>query len=71
MEWIIAHLDAIEKDSQGTLSPEEVARLEALASARFTRVQEFEADLLGALFATRAGFDGFGGALRWMNMAAE
>ena len=71
MEWIIAHLDAIEKDSQGALSPEEVARLEALASARFTRVQEFEADLLGALFATRAGFDGFGGALRWMNMAAN
>jgi predicted Zn-dependent protease len=71
MEWIIAHLDAIEKDSQGALSPEEVARLEALASARFTRVQEFEADLLGALFATRAGFDGFGGALRWMNLAAN
>src|SRR5271165_3709319 len=71
MEWIIAHLDAIEKDSQGTLSPEEITRLEALASARFTRVQEFEADLLGALFATRAGFDGFGGALRWMNMAAN
>ena len=56
---------------RATLSPEEVARLEELARARFTRVQEFEADLLGALYATRAGFDGFGGALRWMNLAAE
>ena len=71
MEWIIAHLDAIEKDSQGTLSPEEIARLEELARARFTRVQEFEADLLGALYATRAGFDGFNGALGWMHLAAS
>src|SRR5260370_5789297 len=71
MEWIIAHLDAIEKDSQGALSPEEITRLEVLASARFTRVQEFEADLLGALFANRDGFDGFGGALRWMKMSTK
>jgi predicted Zn-dependent protease len=71
MEWIIAHLDAIEKDTQGTLSPEEIARLEELARARFTRVQEFEADLLGALYATRAGFDGFNGALGWMRLAAS
>ena len=69
VEWIIAHLDAIEKDTQGTLSPEEIARLEELARARFTRVQEFEADLLGALYATRAGFDGFNGALGWMHLA--
>src|SRR5271157_748115 len=71
MEWIVAHLNDIEKDSQGTLSPEEITRLEALANARFQRVQEFEADLLGTLFATRAGFDGFNGALRWMQMAAN
>jgi predicted Zn-dependent protease len=71
MEWIIKHLDAIEKDSQGTLSPEEITRLEELARARFTRVQEFEADLLGALYAIRAGFDGFNGALRWMHIAAS
>jgi predicted Zn-dependent protease len=69
MEWIVAHLDAIEKDTQGTLSPEEIARLEELARARFTRVQEFEADLLGALYATRAGFDGFKGAVGWMRLA--
>src|ERR1700720_3436652 len=35
MEWIVAHLDAIEKDSQGTLSPEEIARLQELARPRF------------------------------------
>jgi predicted Zn-dependent protease len=71
MEWIIAHLDAIEKDSQRNLTAEEVDRLRELARARFTRVQEFEADLLGALYATRAGFDGFGGALRWMQLEAN
>ena len=71
MEWIIAHLDAIEKDSQGTLSPEEIARLQELARARFTRVQEFEADLLGALYATRAGFDGFSGAVGWLHLLAS
>jgi predicted Zn-dependent protease len=71
MEWIIAHLDAIEKDSQGTLSPEEIARLQELARARFTRVQEFEADLLGALYATRAGFDGFNGAVGWLHLLAS
>ncbi len=71
MEWIIAHLDAIEKDSQGTLSPEEIARLQELARARFTRVQEFEADLLGALYATRAGFDGFKGAVGWLSLLAS
>ena len=42
-----------------------------LARARFTRVQEFEANLLGALYATRAGFDGFNGALRWMQLEAN
>src|SRR5580704_16172065 len=71
MEWIVAHLDAIEKDSQGTLSPEEIARLQELARARFTRVQEFEADLLGALYATRAGFDGFNGAVGWLQLLAS
>jgi predicted Zn-dependent protease len=71
MEWIIAHLDAIEKDSKLNLTEEEIARLRELARARFTRVQEFEADLLGALFATRAGFDGFNGALRWMQLEAN
>ena len=71
MEWIIAHLDAIEKDSQNNLTAEEIDRLRELARARFTRVQEFEADLLGALYATRAGFDGFNGARRWMQLEAN
>ncbi|MBV8377224.1 MAG: M48 family metalloprotease [Verrucomicrobia bacterium] len=71
MGWILDHLDAVEKESAGTLSQEEIARLRELARARFTRVQEFEADLLGALYATRAGYDGFNGALRWMQMEAN
>ena len=71
MEWILAHLDAIERDSQGHLTPDEIEKLKELARARFTRVQEFEADLLGALYATRAGFNGFDGALRWMQMEAN
>ena len=68
---ILAHLDAIERDSQGHLTPDEIEKLKELARARFTRVQEFEADLLGALYATRAGFNGFDGALRWMQMEAN
>lgn len=71
MEWILTHLDAIEADAKEKLTPEEIARLRELARARFTRVQEFEADLLGALYATRAGFDGFNGAIRWMQMEAN
>jgi predicted Zn-dependent protease/peptidoglycan hydrolase-like protein with peptidoglycan-binding domain len=71
MEWVIAHLDALGKDSPNKLTAGEIDRLRELARARFTRVQEFEADLLGALYATRAGFDGFGGALRWMQLEAN
>ena len=71
MEWVIAHLDALGKDSPNNLTAGEIDRLRELARARFTRVQEFEADLLGALYATRAGFDGFGGALRWMQLEAN
>jgi predicted Zn-dependent protease len=71
MEWIIAHLDTLGKDSSNNLTAEEIDRLRELARARFTRVQEFEADLLGALYAIRAGFDGFNGALRWMQLEAN
>jgi len=71
MQWILEHLTDIEKDSDGHLTPEEVNKLRELARARFTRVQEFEADLLGALYATRAGFNGFEGATRWMQSEAN
>jgi predicted Zn-dependent protease len=68
-EWILAHLSSIQKE--GGLREDEVKKLRELARARFTRIQEFEADLLGALYATRAGFDGFGGARRWMEMQVK
>jgi metalloendopeptidase OMA1, mitochondrial len=67
MDWILEHL----KEIKGELSETELGKLKELARARFTRIQEFEADLLGALYATRAGFDGFGGATRWMEMQAK
>ncbi|MBV8378383.1 MAG: M48 family metalloprotease [Verrucomicrobia bacterium] len=71
MQWILNHLTDIEKGSDGYLTAEATARLEELARARFTRDQELEADLLGALYATRAGFDGFEGALRYLRVAAN
>jgi predicted Zn-dependent protease len=71
MEWVLEHIADIEKDSDGRLTPEELNKLRELARARFTRVQEFEADLLGALYATRAGFNGFEGARRWMQLEAK
>jgi predicted Zn-dependent protease len=67
-EWILNHIDKIKA---GALSEDEMKKLREMTRARFTRIQEFEADLLGALYATRAGFDGFGGARRWMEMMAN
>ena len=70
--WIVAHLETIEiHSSKGSLTDEETVKLNVLGSARFQRSQEFEADTLGALFALRAGYNGFTGALRWMNLAIE
>jgi tetratricopeptide (TPR) repeat protein len=69
--WILEHLNDINKNSDGHLTAEEVEKLKELARASFTRIQEFEADLLGALYATRAGFNGFEGALRWMQLEAN
>lgn len=72
LAWILDHLQMIEiHSSKGSLSVEETEKLNLLASARFQRSQEFEADTLGALFALRAGYNGFAGALRWMNLAIE
>lgn len=70
LNWLLTHLDDITStDGSRTLTKEAKDRLAAAASAQFTRNQEAEADALGALFATRAGYDGFGGAVRWMKWA--
>ena len=70
LNWLLTHLDDItSNDGSRTLTKEAKAKLAAAASAQFTRNQEAEADALGALFATRAGYDGFGGAVRWMKWA--
>ena len=69
--WILEHLTDIEKNSEDHLTPDELEKLKELTRARFTRFQEFEADLLGALYATRAGFNGFEGALHWMQLEAN
>ena len=67
--WILEHSTDLDKNPDGHLTANEVEKLKELAS--FTRVQQFEADLLGALYATRAGFNGFEGALRWMQLEAN
>ena len=72
LSWILKNLSAIESEAaSGKLDQEQTNKLATLASARFTRVQEFEADKLGALFAVRAGYSGFDGALRWMQLVDQ
>ena len=72
LAWILEHLNAIESNTaSGGLTQEELDKLGTLAQARFTRVQEFEADRFGALFAIRAGSGGFDGALRWMQLVDQ
>ena len=66
LDWLLSNLDDI---TSGKLTTEAKAKLVAAERAQFTRNQEAEADSLGALFATRAGYDGFGGAVRWMQWA--
>jgi len=69
--WILEHSTDLDKNPDGHLTADEVEKLKELARVSFTRVQQFEADLLGALYATRAGFNGFEGALRWMQLEAN
>ena len=72
LAWILEHINAIESNTaSGGLTPEELDKLGTLARARFSRVQEFEADRFGALFAVRAGYSGFNGALRWMQLVDQ
>ncbi|MBV9492290.1 MAG: M48 family metalloprotease [Verrucomicrobia bacterium] len=68
LDWILSHVDEV-ISNDASVSPELKEKLTNLAEARFTRVQEFEADALGALYATRAGYNGFGGAARWIRWA--
>lgn len=71
LEWVLENLDAIEeKGKSSRLSNEEIDKFSAIARSRFTRVQEFEADQLGAFYAALAGY-GYSGGIRYSQRIRE
>ena len=69
LDWVLNHLDEITSNGGSNLSQEDKEKLSQAAFGQFRRNQEAEADAFGALYATRAGYDGFNGAIRWMEWA--
>lgn len=66
LRWLLNNLDSIEaKGKQGKLSNEELRKLFAVGESRLIRVQEFEADQLGSLYAALAGYGYSGGIREW------
>lgn len=71
LEWVLENLDSIEeKGKSSRLSNEEIDKFSAIAKSRFTRVQEFEADQLGAFYAALAGY-GYSGGIRYSQRIRE
>jgi predicted Zn-dependent protease len=71
LQWVLDNLDSIEaKGKSSRLSQEEIGKFAAIAGSRFTRIQEFEADQLGAFYAALAGY-GYTGAIRYSQKIIE
>jgi predicted Zn-dependent protease len=79
LEWIVKILDQLEKEKPSNKGePEakkmagkaEMEKLFELSIARFTRIQEFEADAYGAFYAAVAGYH-YSGSIRYCQLMID